>query len=187
MGLQVSIDDAYDLLTSPLLEEGPFIFHTAPRNETLSSSSSAGRNESVAAVRNESVPMVGGNESSTSSSSSSSSKKRGEDQNEPAGFVDVLLDALLEDDDGEAAAANSIKDLSPKTILKKGGGTGALNMFKKEPIFRNEYGSTSVADENDSASLKKANKGVFWVKLKPVSSTPQSCAFLQLTPSLLKP
>jgi hypothetical protein len=67
-------------------------------------------------------------------------------------------------------------DLSPKTILKKGGG-GTLNMFKKEPIFRNEYGSTSVVDENDSASLKKANKGVFWVKLKPVSAPNKAVVF----------
>ena len=81
---------------------------------------------------------------------------------EQPGLVNVLLDVLLED-------ANSILP----SILKKETDTPdkkVLNIFRKEPNFSNQYGSTSVADENDSALLKQVNKGVFWVKLKPVST-----------------
>ena len=87
-------------------------------------------------------------------------------------LVNVVAEVLLEDTSA----------LLLHSILKKEGegeGEGApakkpLNIFQKKPMFANEYGSTSVADETDSKLLKHANKGVFSVKLKPVSGNRSS-------------
>ena len=87
-------------------------------------------------------------------------------------LVNVVAEVLLEDTSA----------LLLHSILKKEGegeGEGApakkpLNIFQKKPMFTNEYGSTSVADETDSELLKHANKGVFSVKLEPVSGSSSS-------------
>ena len=100
------------------------------------------------------------NESSSSSSAPSSSSSSTEKP-----LVNVVAEVLLEDTSALLLQSILKKESAAKNKDKK----KPLNILQKEPMFTNEYGSTSVADETDSELLKHSNKGIFSVKLNAVS------------------